>query len=435
MNRLNRILAALAVSLLVVTLTLLTWNRGFVSREIERDIASTVASFNPYEILHGVGDDMVRFGLLEQLAARALASPYIRNLVITRLVDGDRELPIIPWKMHAELGEGWRAAVDGWQRIALGGDDPFGYIYLDLDLSALRTMNWAIAAIGLTIAIMLATLLARVWRQETSLTRTVIELNERRREMIRLERLALAGQLAAGLLHDLRKPVLHIKHSLDDLDEALGDFAPAAGSLQDLRRQTRLFFQILTDSQIERFVQSDKAVEEFVALAPIIEFSLNLVRYEQRNVQVIRNEQEGLPPLLAHPFRLIQLFSNLILNAYQAMDGQGRLVIEAARAGRGIEARIIDDGPGIPSDVIERVFDPFFTTKPEGEGTGLGLSISKMIVDDLGGTISVESRAGGPTTFRIWLPAETAAEDPPAPRVPPASAPDTPPHPAPTPAD
>jgi signal transduction histidine kinase len=222
--------------------------------------------------------------------------------------------------------------------------------------------------------------------------------------LIRVERLALAGQLAASLLHDLRKPVLHIKHSLDDLSDALGDFAPAASSLQDLRRQTRLFFQMLAESQIERFVQSDRAGEEYVDIVPMVDLSLNLVRYERRGVEIIRREADRLPSVLVQPFRLIQLFSNLILNAYQAMKGRGRLTIESAVEHGGVVVRFIDDGPGIASEDLEHIFDPFFTTKPEGEGTGLGLAICRMIADDLGGQITVDSRPGGPTAFSVFLP-------------------------------
>jgi signal transduction histidine kinase len=221
--------------------------------------------------------------------------------------------------------------------------------------------------------------------------------------LIRLERLALGGQLAAGVMHDLRKPVLNIKHSLDELSEALGDFASAAPALQDLRQQTRLFFQILSESQIERFLSSDRVGEEYVEIAPIIEFSLNLVQYERRSVEIIRRENEGLPPILARPFRLIQLFSNLILNAYQAMGGQGRLTIDATAEQGGVRVRLTDDGPGIGEDVIDHIFEPFFTTKGEGEGTGLGLAICRLILEDMGGEISVNSRLDGPTVFEVWL--------------------------------
>lgn len=408
MKRLNRILAALALAVLVVTFSLMYWLRRHVSADIDRSIQTAAQYFNRDELLYGPGGTaLVRFGQAERQLAYVCKNPSIHDAVLTKLTEAGEEIPIVPFRMLAEKGRQWPQSVKGWQKQALGSP-PFGYLYLDVDYAALRSMNWAIGALGLAIAMMLFTLLARLWSQETSLTRTVIELDARRRELIRIERLALAGQLAASLLHDLRKPVLHIKHSLDDLADALGDFAPAATALQDLRRQTRLFFQMLAESQIERFVQSDRAGEEYVDIVPMLDLSLNLVRYERRGVEVIRRETDGLPTILAQPFRLIQLFSNLILNAYQALNGRGQLTIKAASVGDGVEILFIDNGPGITQAMLENIFDPFFTTKPEGEGSGLGLSICRMIVDDLGGQISAHSQAGGPTTFRIWLPARTS---------------------------
>jgi len=411
MKGLNLILAGLAISVLIVTLCLLGWLRQRAQADVERSVTSAVQSFDRGELLHGLGGDaMVYFDRAEREAERAKRSPYINEVVVTKLTAGGEEIPIVPFTLYAEKGQAWREGLRHWRREPLGGAKPFGYLYLNQDLSALRSLKWAIATLGLATALMLVTLLARVWSQETSLTRTMIELNERRGELIRIERLALAGQLSASLLHDLRKPVLHIKNSLEDLTEALGDFAPASVALQDLHLQTRLFFQMLSESQIERFVQSDRAGEEYVDTSQIIDLALGLVRYERRGVEVTHRVADTLPMVLAPPFRLIQLYSNLILNAYQALKGRGHLILEAQAEGAGVEVRVIDNGPGIPPAVIDHVFDPFFTTKPEGEGTGLGLSICRMIADELHGRIGVESAQGGSTVFRVWLPAASDAE-------------------------
>ena len=118
------------------------------------------------------------------------------------------------------------------------------------------------------------------------------------------------------------------------------------------------------------------------------------------------------PPLvLAQPFRLVQVFSNLILNAYQAIDGKGTLTLESRAAGGGVEVTVTDTGPGIPIEALPSVFEPFFTARSESEGSGLGLAISRLIVEELNGTVEVDSTAGGPTTFRVWLPAEETPSD------------------------
>jgi signal transduction histidine kinase len=97
------------------------------------------------------------------------------------------------------------------------------------------------------------------------------------------------------------------------------------------------------------------------------------------------------------------VWTNLIHNAVQALEGEGNLIIETARQEGGVVVRVIDDGPGIPAEVLPRIFEPFFTTKRKGEGTGLGLRIVEQIVARHAGRISVESQPGR-TCFSVWLP-------------------------------
>lgn len=405
----NRFLAALAVAVLIVTLSLVSWLRQHSVKQLERSVADTVAAYDRDQLLHGPGGQtLLHFELAEWLTERSLDNPYIRGAVVTMNNAAGTETPVVPFTFLARYAEGWRAQLAGWTRQPLGDPAaPYGYLYLDLDRSIVRSINWAMATIGIAILLMLITLLIRVWSQETSLTRTMFELRERRRELIRLERLALAGELSAGLLHDLKKPVLNMKQNLEDLEEALGDFAPAAEPLQEMRRQTRLFFDMLSQTQIERFVRSDRVSEEYLDVSQLVEHALNLVRYERRGVEVIIDDREDLPPIYGQPFRLIQLFSNLILNAFQAMKGEGRLKIELEPLRGGVMTRFIDNGPGMDAEIQAHIFEPFYTTKEAGEGTGLGLSICRLIVEEMDGEIEVESHPGGPTTFSVWLPGET----------------------------
>ncbi|HOX17459.1 MAG TPA: sensor histidine kinase [Spirochaetales bacterium] len=106
----------------------------------------------------------------------------------------------------------------------------------------------------------------------------------------------------------------------------------------------------------------------------------------------------------AVPDQLVQVWTNLVVNAVQAMEGKGSLEVGARRSGDRVIVEIADSGPGIPDGVMERIFEPFFTTKPPGEGSGLGLDIARRIVDSLGGSIACESRPGR-TVFRVELPA------------------------------
>jgi signal transduction histidine kinase/HAMP domain-containing protein len=125
----------------------------------------------------------------------------------------------------------------------------------------------------------------------------------------------------------------------------------------------------------------------------------NVLRY---GITVTRSFAQ-LPRVPVYQDELNQVWTNLIHNAAQAMNGKGELAIETLQREAEIGVRIVDNGPGIPPEIMPRIFEPFFTTKPPGEGTGLGLGISQRIVEKHGGRIEVESRPGR-TTFTVWLP-------------------------------
>jgi two-component system nitrogen regulation sensor histidine kinase GlnL len=136
---------------------------------------------------------------------------------------------------------------------------------------------------------------------------------------------------------------------------------------------------------------------------------------EAKEIRVVRAYTPKIPPLDADSKQLSQVFLNLILNAVQAMPEGGQLTIRTSLrdggaadgevrrgTGRIVEVAVSDTGPGIPSDALEGIFTPFVSTKRRG--TGLGLSVSRRIVEDHGGSITAESRAGEGATFRVCLP-------------------------------
>ena len=121
----------------------------------------------------------------------------------------------------------------------------------------------------------------------------------------------------------------------------------------------------------------------------------------QRGIRVVRHYAE-LPPIAVYVDELNQVWTNLIHNAVQALDGKGTITIETFVDGAEVGVRIVDDGPGIAPVVLPRIFEPHFSTKPRGEGTGLGLAIARKIVERHGGMIDVESRPGF-TSFTVLL--------------------------------
>lgn len=410
----------IAAAGLAISVSILFWLRERTVRALEIGVENATASFEPPEAILGDPDEpRADFSAAEALVAVARRNPDIREVFVTKTHVGDdgvaREVPVVPFDLLAREGPGWTARLEGLRAAPLvSGGRVHGHLYFDLDRSAMRGVDGAIAAASLALVVSLAALVGRLYAQGTTIRRVGGELEERRRELIRLERLALAGRLSANLLHDLKKPVLNVRHQLQDLaaDEERPSRERGHESFEEALGQIDLFFQMLNDAGIEKFVRSDRVGEEFVDLNDVTRRAERLVRYERGRVEVVEDFAEDLPPVLAQPFRLVQLISNLVLNAFQAMGGEGRLVLRTRRgepdaAGRPtavLEAE--DDGPGIPEALREEIFRPFFTTKEESGGTGLGLAICRLIAEEAGGTLGVESREGGPTVFRLRLPAE-----------------------------
>lgn len=133
-----------------------------------------------------------------------------------------------------------------------------------------------------------------------------------------------------------------------------------------------------------------------------IENTLVILDYVLRSITVVRKYGK-LPPVPVYVDELNQVWTNLIHNAVQALQGKGRIVIETGCEEQGVWVRVIDDGPGVAPEILPRIFEPFFTTKPKGEGSGLGLGIVKQILDRHDGRVTCQSEPGR-TCFEVWLP-------------------------------
>ncbi len=140
-----------------------------------------------------------------------------------------------------------------------------------------------------------------------------------------------------------------------------------------------------------------------------IESTLTLLHHQlKKRIDVVR-EFGDLPEIECFPSRLNQVFMNLLVNAIQAIDGEGRITVRTSASATHIRLEFHDSGRGVPPDVLPRIFDPGFTTKGVGVGSGLGLAICYQIVhEDHGGEISVDSQLGTGTTFTVTLPIQVA---------------------------
>jgi signal transduction histidine kinase len=156
---------------------------------------------------------------------------------------------------------------------------------------------------------------------------------------------------------------------------------------------------------VKQYSQMDRAPFQVVDIHELLDSTLIMLsRKIKKEIQVVKDYDRSLPDVPVYAAELNQVWTNLIDNALQAMDGHGTLSIRTGRVEDQIEVEIGDTGPGIPDAIRTRIFEPFFTTKPVGEGTGLGLDISwRIVVDKHHGDISVESSPGD-TRFRVRLP-------------------------------
>ena len=237
------------------------------------------------------------------------------------------------------------------------------------------------------------------------LTRANQALASARESLFRSEKLATVGRLAAGVAHEVGNPLGAISGYTGvarsrlpagadpDLREALDRIAAAAGRID---QTVRGLLDFARPAPIElRPVSVEAALEAAVDLAR--------VQPRLRGVEVVVALPPGLPPALADERQLCQVFLNLLLNAGDAMEGRGRVVVGGRVSPRALEITVVDIGPGIAPQDLDRVFDPFFTTKDPGAGSGLGLAISHSIIESFGGSIQVANAEGGGAAFTLRL--------------------------------
>ena len=235
-----------------------------------------------------------------------------------------------------------------------------------------------------------------------------------RRKIMESERLAVIGQLAAGVAHELNNPLQGIVAYSHLLREKKGG---GGGNGSDGWVE-KIVTQADRCSSIVRglldFARPRTPVTKPTAIKALVEGCVALVEDQSlfHNIKVVRQFAETVPEVVVDPSLMQQVFMNLIINAAEAMPDGGRLLVTTRldAAERMVEVEFSDTGHGIAQADLERIFDPFFTPKAVGHGTGLGLAISFGIEKEHHGTISVESEPGKGTTFSVRLPLRDRAE-------------------------
>jgi signal transduction histidine kinase len=234
------------------------------------------------------------------------------------------------------------------------------------------------------------------------------------RERLR-DRLAALGEMAAAIAHDVKNPLASIEVMAGLLKRRLPDSQDAQTMLADIIKEAKIANAIVIE--VLDFVRPIRLQVELVSLPDAIRDAVLMSDgYGLRgNVAVHLDVPEDLPAIQGDSHQLRQVFTNLLINAYEALNGDGNVRIIATAlpeedlqgsnegvGGPSVQVEVIDDGPGIPPEVIDRIFSPFFTTKPQG--SGLGLAIIRRIVDAHDGRIDVSLKQGPGTEFRVTLP-------------------------------
>ena len=284
----------------------------------------------------------------------------------------------------------------------------------------------------------------RVQKRNDQIEKAHSALQSAQAQLVQSEKLASVGQLAAGVAHEINNPIGFIMSNLGTLqsysevmskllvgyrkyaaalrEDGTATAPSALDSLKKIEEDEDIEFvlediaDLMADSidgtkrvkdivqGLKSFSRVDDAQLADEDLHEGIESTLKVVANEIKYSCEVLREFGEIPRLRCNLAQLNQVFMNLLVNAAQAMDGQGTIAIKTWATDDRIYLEFRDTGSGIPEDKLGSIFDPFFTTKPVGTGTGLGLSISYGIIQDHGGTIAVASEMGVGTTFKIELP-------------------------------
>ncbi|MCG2770947.1 MAG: ATP-binding protein [Desulfobacterales bacterium] len=220
------------------------------------------------------------------------------------------------------------------------------------------------------------------------------------------EKIASLGQLAAGVAHEINNPLAGILIYAELLQRHMEANAAGRDHIEEIINQTLRCKQIVT--RLLEFSRQSLGQKTLLSINEIISRCVKLMDQQLlfQNIQIKLSLDHQLPQIFGDPGELQQVFTNLLLNAADAMNRLGRITITSCATPErdGVIITFADTGSGIPPELRDKIFDPFFTTKPPGKGTGLGLSIVYGVIQRHGGSIEVESPRGGGTDFTIRLP-------------------------------
>jgi len=259
-------------------------------------------------------------------------------------------------------------------------------------------------------AIIRAELYQKNARNVKDLKAALDELKETQLQLINSEKMASLGQLVAGVAHEINTPVASIKSNNSIIAKIIPQLEP-----EDMRETLSEINKLDSEAiarisnivvSLKRFVRLDESELQEADINKEIDLTLDIIRHETKNkIEIIKNYGD-LPPVKCYPNMLNQVFTNILVNACQAIETTGKIIITTEFRDGNLIVKFKDNGKGIPKENLDKIFTAGFTTKGVGVGTGLGLAISQKIIDKHNGKIKVLSEPDIGTEFIITIKCE-----------------------------
>lgn len=260
----------------------------------------------------------------------------------------------------------------------------------------------------------------RLPNQILGIARDITNRKKMEDQLIRASKLASIGVLAAGIAHQVNNPLAIMLAT----STVLRDLISSSSQIPSLVSEEASKYLDTMEMQVERtrrvvsglleFTQPKRSEVEPSDVNLIVSEALELLAdpLDSSNLDLEVTLDDDLPPVLVDPVALQQSLVNIIQNAYEAMDGKGRLEVKIEMSGKDtIRITLADNGPGIPPFLKEEIFEPLFTTKTDRKGTGLGLPVSVMLLERFGGSIRLDDTPGGGATFIVEVPVREKEQD------------------------
>lgn len=347
---------------------------------------------------------------------------------------------------YEELVEDQDTGELGWTvttKVLLRDDsgDVSGIVGIGYDVTQRKQMEVKLRERSEALELANATLQAEKLHQQV----LIRKLGEMQGQLLQSEKMASIGLLAAGVAHEINNPLAFISSNFTALErdaqqilELIGAYervesllpADSRGPIGALKQaigleQIRLDLDDLLRESLDGLKRVKQIVQdlrdfsrvggsrnEMANLEQGLDSTLNVAWNEIKFKADVVKEYGGIPEVSCLPSQINQVFLNLLINAAQAIEDKGRIIVRTAYDADTVWVEIEDNGSGIPAHHLNHIFEPFFTTKPVGKGTGLGLSIVYGIIQGHQGKIEVSSTCGSGTVFRVTLPRTAQADAP-----------------------